>query len=132
MSGLKEKDKIEELQQKIVELEGKVKEKEAQFDSITENTLDGYWVWKIKENEMYISPQLKKMVGYEDKELANSPDTINMLMHPSDLPDTYALLGKHIESNGKIPFEIEVRYKHKNDSIVWVICTGNIVQRDEN
>jgi len=51
-------------------------------------------------------------------------------MHPSDLPDTYALLGKHIESNGEIPFEIEVRYKHRNESIVWVICTGNIVKRD--
>jgi len=113
-------------------VKSKLEEKEALFNSITENTLAGYWIWYIPENKMFISPRLKAMLGYADSELENSVDTINKLMNPSDLPDTYALLGKHLESNGKIPFEIEVRYRHKGGSTVWVICTGNIVQRDEN
>jgi len=123
---------IEELRRELAAVTSKLAKKEALFDSITEHTLAGYWIWEIPENKMFISPHLKAMLGYKDEELPNSPETINMLMHPSDLPDAYALLGKHLESNGKIPFEIEVRYKHKNGSIVWVICSGNIVQRDEN
>ena len=121
---------IELLKQELAATKKKLAEKEALFDSITERTLAGYWIWYIPENTMFISPHLKGMLGYQDSELENSPETINMLMHPSDLPDTYTLLGKHIESNGLVPFEIEVRYKHKNGSIVWVICSGNIVQRD--
>jgi len=121
---------IELLKQELAATKKKLAEKEALFDSITERTLAGYWIWYIPENTMFISPHLKGMLGYQDSELENSPETINMLMHPSDLPDTYTLLGKHIESNGVVPFEIEVRYKHKNGSIVWVICSGNIVQRD--
>ena len=126
------KDTVEGLRRELAEVTSKLAKKEALFNSITENTLAGYWIWDIPANKMFISSHLKAMLGYTDEELPNSVDTINMLMHPSDLPDTYALLGKHLESNGKIPFEIEVRYKHKNGSIVWVICSGNIVQRDEN
>lgn len=122
---------IELLQQELAATRKKLAEKEALFDSITERTLAGYWIWYIPENQMFISPHLKGMLGYQDNELANSPETINMLMHPLDLPDAYALLGKHIESNGAVPFEIEVRYKHKNGSILWVICSGNILQRDK-
>ena len=124
-------DSITALQRELVSIRTQLEEKEALFDSITEHTLAGYWIWHIKENSFFISPHLKGMLGYRDEELENSVDTINKLMHPSDLPDTYALLGKHLESNGKVPFEIEVRYKHKNGSIVWVICSGNIVKRDE-
>ena len=119
------------LEQELVDVKAKLEEKEALFNSITEHTLAGYWIWHIKENSFFISPHLKAMLGYRDEELENSVDTINKLMHPSDLPDTYALLGKHLESNGKVPFEIEVRYKHKDSSIVWVICSGNIVKRDQ-
>jgi len=119
------------LKKELADVKAKLEEKEALFNSITEHTLAGYWVWHIKENTFFISPHLKAMLGYRDDELENSVDTINKLMHPSDLPDTYALLAKHLESNGKVPFEIEVRYKHKNGSIVWVICSGNIVKRDE-
>ena len=125
-------DDITLLRKELAEIKSRLEEKEALFDSITEHTLAGYWIWHIKENNFFISPHLKAMLGYRDEELENSVDTINKLMHPSDLPDTYALLGKHLESNGKIPFEIEVRYKHRNGSIVWVICSGNIVKRDES
>ena len=119
------------LKKELADVKAKLEEKEALFNSITEHTLAGYWIWHIKENTFFISPHLKAMLGYRDEELENSVDTINKLMHPSDLPDTYALLGKHLDSNGKVPFEIEVRYKHKNGSIVWVICSGNIVKRDK-
>ena len=123
---------IVELSKELEVVKSELAKKEALFDSITEHTLAGYWIWDIPKNEMFISPHLKGMLGYKDDELPNSVETINFLMHPSDLPDTYALLGRHLESDGKVPFEIEVRYKHKDGSILWVICSGNIVQRDES
>src|SRR5690349_5467787 len=98
---------LESLQKELSAVRLKLKEKEALFNSITESTLAGYWIFNIPENTMFISPHLKAMLGYEDSELENSTETINRLMHPSDLPDTYALLGKHLESDGAIPFEIE-------------------------
>ncbi len=132
--GLQEDESsdFKSIQKELIILKSKLAEQERLFNSITENTLAGYWIWDIALDTMFISPRLKFMLGYEDSELGNSPATINMVMHPSDLPATYALLSRHVESDGIVPFEIEVRYKHKNGSIVWVICSGNIVARDEN
>ena len=93
----KDQQLIKKLKRELAETKEKLKETQALFNSITEGTLAGYWIWYIKEDRMYLSPHLKAMFGYKDHELENSADTINKLMHPSDLPDTYALLGKHVE-----------------------------------
>jgi PAS domain-containing protein len=42
---------------------------------ILEDTLAGYWDWDIPNNREYLSPTFKKMFGYEDHELPNSPET---------------------------------------------------------
>mgnify|MGYP000224071380 CR=1 FL=1 len=129
---ISDKDEIKRLKRELEKVNQKLKIKESFFESITENTLAGYWIWHIKEDKMYLSPKLKSTFGFKDDELENSSETINKLMHPSDLPDAYAKLGKHIETNGVSPYKIEARFLHRDGSIVWVICSGNIVQWDEN
>ena len=85
-------EEIVNLKAELATVKAQLLEKEALFDSITEQTLAGYWIWNIKENSMYISPHLKSMLGYEDHEWANEPEKINQLMHPADLPEPPAAL----------------------------------------
>jgi two-component system CheB/CheR fusion protein len=122
-AGRHVEDSITDIEQELVRIRTQLEEKEALFDSITEHTLAGYWIWHIKENSFFISPHLKGMLGYRDEELENSVDTINKLMHPSDLPGTYALLGKHLESNGKVPFEIQAqKWFYSLGDLFWQHC----------
>ncbi|WP_109831044.1 sensor histidine kinase [Reichenbachiella versicolor] len=102
------------------------------FTSITEATLAGYWTWDIVNDSLYISPHMKEVLGYSDDELENSMDTINTLMHPDDVPHSWSSMEKHLKSNGETPFEVEVRFRKKDNSIIWVICKGEIVEREEN
>ncbi len=44
--------------------------------------LAGYWDWNIPENAEYLSPEFKRMFGYEDHELPNSPETWQKLIFP--------------------------------------------------
>ena len=37
----------------------------------------------------------------------------------------------HVNSRGGVPYDLEVRYHHKNGSIVWVICRGRVVEWSE-
>lgn len=39
---------------------------------------------------------------------------------------------KHIESEGKYPFFVEIRIKNKYNSLVWFMYTGEIAKTDEN
>lgn len=95
---------------------------------ILEDTLAGFWDWNIPENTEYLSPTFKKMFGYEDHELENSPETWQKLIFKEDLDIVLKNFEDHVQSKGKIPYDNVVRYKHKDGSTVHVICKGNVVE----
>lgn len=102
------------------------------FDIILEDTLAGYWDWNIPENTEYLSPTFKKMFGYEDHELPNTPETWQQLIFKEDLEEVFKCFNAHVESKGKIPYTNTVRYKHKNGSTVHVLCKGRVIEWAED
>jgi PAS domain S-box-containing protein len=102
------------------------------YEQILEQSLAGYWDWDIPTGYEYLSPTFKKMFGYEDDEIENRAESWQKLIFSEDLPFVYEEFDKHIESKGKIPYYNEVRYHHKNGSIIWVICTGKVTEWDDN
>ncbi|MGM0534156.1 MAG: PAS domain-containing sensor histidine kinase, partial [Campylobacterota bacterium] len=106
------------------------KEKEA-VNFILEETVGGYWDWDLKNNTEYLSPGLKKMLGYEDHELPNAPQSWMKLIFKTDLDTTMQNYDAHVQSKGRIPFSQEVRYRHKDGSIVWIICSGKVIEWDD-
>jgi PAS domain S-box-containing protein len=124
-----------QLQQEIVErkrTEEKLREQEMVLSDILEVTLSGYWDLNVPANTEYLSPAFKKMFGYEDHELPNSPETWQKLIFPEDLPVALSSLDRHIKSHGQTPFCNELRYRHKNGSTVWVICAGRVIEWAED
>lgn len=103
------------------------------LENVVESTFAGYWDWDIKSNTQYLSPRFKKMIGYEDYEIKNyQENTWQKYIHHEDLERTEQSIKNHIESKGKLPHYEEVRYRHKNGSIIWVLCSGKIVEWDKN
>ena len=100
------------------------------FELILEQSLAGYWDWWVQKNEEYLSPSFKKMFGYEDYEMPNTPESWQKIIFPEDLLVVLEVFNRHVKSRGKIPFYNEVRYQHKDGSTVWVICTGRVIEWD--
>ena len=72
------------------------------------------------------------MFGYEDHELPNRPDSWQKIIHPDDLPGVLEQFEAHVRTKGQTPFNTEVRYYHKNGSIVWVVCRGKVIEWDDD
>ena len=100
------------------------------FESILEQALSGYWEWGVQDNTQYLSPGFKRMFGYEDDELPSRPETWQALILPEDLPRVVDLTQLHIDSHGKVPYRLELRYRHRNGSTVWVLCAGQVIEWD--
>ncbi|MFZ1613803.1 MAG: PAS domain S-box protein, partial [Holophaga sp.] len=111
--------------------ENALSEQKRIVELILEQSLAGYWDWLIQENEEYLSPTFKKMFGYEDNEMPNSPEAWQKIIFAEDLPGVFEVFKSHVESHGAIPYYSEVRYQHKDGSTVWVICTGRVIEWDE-
>ncbi|HEY9646744.1 MAG TPA: PAS domain-containing protein, partial [Chroococcidiopsis sp.] len=100
------------------------------LEGILDVVLAGYWDWDLLSNQEYLSPGFKRMFGYADDELSNTPESWQRLIFAEDLPGVIACLERHLASHGESPFYNEVRYHHKDGSTIWVICSGQVIEWD--
>lgn len=99
----------------------------ALLEHILDTVLAGYWDWDLVNNQEYWSRGCKKMLGYEDYELT-AAESWKTIIFPDDLPLVFEAFQRHLESQGDIPFQVEVRYRHKDGSTVWIFCSGQIIE----
>ncbi|MEB3209940.1 MAG: PAS domain-containing protein [Leptolyngbyaceae bacterium] len=100
------------------------------LETIFDTVLAGYWDWDIPNHQEYLSPGLKRMLGYDDHELPNVPETWQRLIFEDDLPGVMESFNRHVQSRGEALYYNEVRYRHKDGSTVWVICAGKVIDWD--
>ncbi|WP_159787617.1 PAS domain S-box protein [Sodalinema gerasimenkoae] len=116
----------------IERLEIEKRNRELQLlEPIFEIILAGYWDWNFQDNTEYLSPSFKKMLGYEDHELENHPDTWQKLIFAEDLPEVLESINNHLDSPQTVPFYREVRYHHKSGATLWILCSGRVIEWDE-
>jgi PAS domain S-box-containing protein len=101
---------------------------EQNFKDIFESTLSGYWDWNLADNTEYLSPTFKRMFGYQDHEMENSPEAWQKIIFPEDLPSVLEVFDRHVKNHGRQPYYNEVRFRHKDGGTVWVICAGRVVE----
>ncbi len=109
-------------------LRDELEENNRVLEGVLESQMAGYWDWNIPANTEYLSPAFKAMFGYADDEMENSPEAWQKIIHPDDLAGVLETFDAHVKSRGKVPYDNEVRYYHKDGSIVWVWCRGAVVE----
>ncbi|MBD0402651.1 ATP-binding protein [Flammeovirga sp. EKP202] len=125
-------DQISNLKSELTHVQNQLKQKETIIDSILEGTMAGFWDWYIQDNYEYLSPSFKKMFGYEDHEMENTPEAWMKIMHPDDLKIVKENFNRYINCRGREPYASEVRFYHKSGAIIWVQCEGKVIEWDDN
>lgn len=91
-----------------------------------ENAEEGVWEWGPGQNRMFYSDDWKRMLGYEPKEIANTFDEWERLIHVEDLQKARAILEQY--SAGEIEkYESEFRMLHKNGTYRWILSRGKFI-----
>lgn len=89
---------------------------------------DGYWDWLLQEDYEYMSPRFWEIFGFSPEEKPHKPSAWQDLINQDDLKVALQNFDLHVQSKGEHPYEQEVRYRHKNGSIVTVLCRGSVVE----
>merc|ERR1739838_317780 len=58
---------------------------------------DGIWDWNIKTNEIFYSPQWKKMLGYKEDEISHKIDEWLNRIHPEDIDRFSNAVREHLD-----------------------------------
>ncbi len=101
------------------------------FEFIQNDILDGLWYWDLEkpENEWH-SPRFAEVFGYTDSEIPHSSEWCQQNCLPEDYKKAIENFDKHCADPSYL-YSQELRYRHRDGSIAWVLCRG-IVIRDEN
>lgn len=86
--------------------------------------------WNFTNNDFYISPSWKEMLGYRDDELGNTTYTWQHRVHPDDRKNIVDQLKITKDKQLKY-FENTHRLRHKDGHWIWVLGRAQIMY-DEN
>lgn len=104
-----------------------------QRDALTHalnGSMEGYWEWDVKTNEVVFSTKAKELLGYTENEKA--PETLSAwlnIIESYDLAKTNEALSSHL--SGKTPF-IDVQHRLKTaDAERWINLRGSVALREQ-
>lgn len=90
----------------------------------------GLWDWDIVTNRLYLSPEWKKQLGYEDHEIPNAFGEWESRLHPDDFHPTMRLLNDFL-SGAQPQYNTELRVRHRDGSYRWILTQASLI-RDEH
>ena len=90
----------------------------------------GVWDWDLQTNSLYLAPNLKAMLGYQEDDISNDPDDWLKHIHLDDLKTVETKIEAHLA--GTTPnYSAEYRMLHQNGGIRWMLGRG-MALRDED
>ncbi len=92
---------------------------------------DGVFDINLQTNEIYISPQYFKMLGYTPDEIQLSVKSLQSLIHPDDLVYVIKIFDEYIQGI-KDSNEFEYRIRSKSGEWRWTLNCANVVERDKD
>lgn len=107
-----------------------LKESEKRLSLTTQGGKIGLWDWQVQTGKTVFNESWANIIGYTLSEL--EPVTISTwekLVHPEDLQRCNQVLERCFLRDLDY-YEIEARMKHRNDSWVWILDRGEVVEWD--
>ena len=100
---------------------------EERWNLVLQGTNEGIWDWNILTGDLFISPRWKKLLGYQDSELANRIEIWEDLLHPED-KDIVNQTAEAYLSENRPNYAVEFRLRCKDGSYRWVLSRGQVLR----
>mgnify|MGYP003823633445 CR=1 FL=1 len=105
-----------------------LQESEERWQFALEGSGDGVWDWNKQTGEVFYSLRWKRMLGYTESEVGNTPDEWDKRVHPEDRKRCQEVLEAHL--SGKTPvYESEYRLLCKDGTYKWIMDRGTVINR---
>ena len=95
-------------------------------DSVRRDAAIGLWDWDLLTDSVFYSPEWKRLLGYQDAEISNSPEEWRSRVHPDDLPGALEQV-RNCTEGGAGEYRVEFRMKHKDESYRQILAQGTLI-----
>ncbi len=92
------------------------------------NCTDGAWDWDLEKNTVYMTRQFKELLGYDEDEMTESVDIWRKLVPPMDLQVADKAYQDYVNNGQRYSYQL--RWIHKNGSMIWTLCRGEGIKNE--
>ncbi|NJN65340.1 MAG: PAS domain S-box protein [Chloroflexaceae bacterium] len=87
----------------------------------------GLWDWNLETNEIYLAPELKALIGYQEDEELRPIHHWSQCVHPDDREKVRAATQAHLRGDSPV-YEMEHRIVHRSGDIRWIASRGMVIR----
>lgn len=102
---------------------------EGRLTTTVQSTNIGIWDWNLNSNEVYLSPEWKRQLGYDDHELDNTFQEWERRIHPEDHDRSLGAIEAYLTGRTTW-YENEHRLRHKDASYRWILARGTKIKNE--
>ncbi|MEQ9001445.1 MAG: PAS domain S-box protein [Coleofasciculus sp. B1-GNL1-01] len=107
------------------QIEASLRETQERFILAVRGSGDGLWDWNVLTQEVYYSPRLKQILGYEEQEGENYYNFWESRVHPDDRDRVMNAMQDHLENH--VPYAIEYRLRQKSGDYCWIYARAQAI-----
>ncbi|GGY44440.1 hypothetical protein GCM10011297_16750 [Bacterioplanes sanyensis] len=111
-------------------VEQQLRSREPLLNFALNEATDGMWDWNIATNDVFFSPQLKRMLGYGPYEMKPQLSSWENSLHPHDHPHVMEAIRAHIHGQCSA-YQAEYRIATRNGQYLWVRDRGRVCLTDD-
>ena len=98
-------------------------ESQERFDLAVRGSTDAIWDWPAPPgDEVWWTPRLSEMLGYEHSELVPSLSLFRSFLHADDVDQTFEAIDAHLQNQS--PYDVEFRLRTKGNDYRWFRSRG--------
>ncbi len=101
-------------------------ESQQRYELAVNGVNDGIWDLNLEADQVYYSPQWKRILGYEDQELPNMMSVWENTVHSEDHPRVMAAIQDHWQKRTPY-YASEHRLRTKSGEYKWVFSRGRAI-----
>jgi diguanylate cyclase len=113
-------------QTSLKETQAELAQKTQRLENIIEGTHAGTWEWNVETGDNLINERWAEIIGYTKKEMDESIQAWETLLHPADRSLVQQQL-KEVFDHKLARYELDFRMKHKKGHWVWILSRGKVI-----
>ncbi|WP_017661454.1 response regulator [Baaleninema simplex] len=95
---------------------------EERWQLAVQGSNEGIWDWDLQSDRVFFSAGWKKLLGYEDDEIADDPGEFWTRLHPDDIATVRNAIATHLQQ--QTDYTVEFRMQCKDRRYKWILTRG--------
>ncbi|MFA5258202.1 MAG: PAS domain-containing sensor histidine kinase [Opitutales bacterium] len=96
---------------------------------VLEGAVTSYWEWYPEDNRVEFSPSFSKALGFSEPPKPMTQQEWMSMLDADDVPRAMMAMRNHVTSGGRLPYRLEVRYRHRGGGSIWMLSNARIVEK---